>query len=242
MQRRTAAMAISAVLSTCLLTTSAWASLSGPVFPAPGGTTFSSTGTSSGGSGGSTLNYSAIQVGTFTSLYWAPQAGSVQLTLTGSAPVTLNYDPTTSNLPGGVARWTASGVAYTNPNPGTQQGPLNVRFTITQASPSTSALVAAPPDISAVGAAENVIPTAGAFSLNVLFEAQYPPGSGTWVPVDTLPQPAGTSNNVQTDFSGGFYYQLAQRAPALGLTGAVGLTLLLSAVGVAALRRRTLAV
>jgi hypothetical protein len=163
----------------------------------------------------------------------------VELTLTGSSQTVLNYDPTTSNLPGGIARWKASGVAYTNPNPGTPQGPLNVRFTVTQVSPATSGLVVAPSGIGSVGAAENVLQTGAAFSVNVLFEAEYPPGSGTWVPVDTLPQPAGTTNNAQADFSGGFFFELAQPAPALGPAGAIGLMLLLSAAGALALRRRS---
>jgi hypothetical protein len=221
-------------------TAPAYAALLGPVYPAPGGTTFSSTGTSAGSGGGIVASYSGINAPAQTELYWGPAAGSVQVSLTGtSSYTTLNFDSSVSNLAGGLARWTASGVAYSNPTPGGQSGPLKVRFTVTQVTPATNAFMAAPSDIAAVGAVLNVKTTGSAYSLNWIFEAEYPPGSNTWVPVNNLAQQVAGSTN--TGFNGGFYYAAPPPppgVPAVGPTGTLLLAALLPGLGFLILRRR----
>lgn len=62
-------------LVACLLVTSAQAAIIGPVYPAPGGTTFSSSGaTSLGHAGGRTWNYSGLNPSQYTDLYWSIQS------------------------------------------------------------------------------------------------------------------------------------------------------------------------
>jgi hypothetical protein len=218
----------------------AYAILQGPVYPAPGlgGNSFSSTGTSSGAAGGVNASYSGINLTGLAQLYWGPTAGSVEVSLTGNTSfTTLAFDSTVSNLAGGIARWTASGVPYNNPTPGGQSGPLKVRFTVTQLTPATNAIVAAPSDIASVGAVVNVKTTGSAFSLNWIFEAEYPPGSNTWVPIDTLSQQVAGSTNKS--FNGGFYFFSGPPpAPALGPTAALILAALLPGFGFLVLRRR----
>jgi hypothetical protein len=218
----------------------AFAALQGPVYPAPGGNSFSSTGTSEGAAGGINASYSGINLAPLAQLYWGPQAGSVQVSLTGNSSssfTTLNFDSTVSNLAGGVARWTATGVPYSNPTPGGLSGPLKVRFTVTQLTPATNAIVAAPSDIASVGAVVNVKTTGSAYSLNWIFEAEYPPGSNTWVPVDTLSQLTPGSTN--TSFNGGFFFANATAGvPAVGPMGALLLSALLAGCGLLVIRRR----
>jgi hypothetical protein len=228
--------AAAATLVSLLGATPAYAALQGPVYPAPGGNSFSSTGTGEGAAGGINASYSGVKVEALTQVYWGPTAGSVQVSLTGTTSfTTLAFDSTVSNLAGGMARWTASGVPYTNPTPGGQSGPLKVRFTVTQLTPATNAVVAAPSDIASVGAVVNVKTTGSAFSVNWIFEAEYPPGSNTWVPVDTLSQQTAGSTN--TSFDGGFYY-VAPPVPALGPTGVLILAALLPGLGLLVIRRR----
>lgn len=227
-------LAIGVVAAGFLAAPRARAALAGPVFPAPGGTAFTSSGSSSGDAGGKTFNYSGILVSSFSQLYWGP-GGAITVALSAAPPATLAFDPTTSSLAAGIARFTASGVPYTNPNPGTPSGPLRVRFTITQTAPAPQ-FILAPAEIASSGAVVNVVKTGPAFSANLLFEAEYPPGSAVYLPVNQLPQLV--PGTTQTSFNGGFYSAATSPAPATGLTATWLLALALPGLGLLLLSRR----
>jgi hypothetical protein len=83
----------------------------------------------------------------------------------------------------------------------------------------------------------NVKTTGSAFSLNWIFEAEFPAGSNTWVPIDTLNQQ--TAGNTQKSFDGGFYFATSPPpVPAFGPTTAMILAALLSGFGFLIISRR----
>jgi len=232
------ALSLAACVAVALLapTARAQAAFSGPVYPAPGGDTLNTTASgpnqSAADAAGETFAFSGIAVDNSLagSMYWAPQAGSVQVSLNGTSTfVTLNYDPSVSNST--TAIWDATGVAYTDPFPGTAPGPVNVQLVLT----SSMEFITRPAALSSLGAVVDVVAAGGVFSVTATFQAQYPSTSTTWVALNTLSQAqSANGTNTQSQFTGGFYFQAPQytNAPALGTWQVIGLAGLLGAIGI----------
>jgi len=77
--------------------------------------------------------------------------------------------------------------------------------------------------------------TGPAFSVNLQFQAEYPPNSGVYAPINQLNQLV--SGTTQTNFNGGFYYS-AVAAPATNTPALWQLALALSAGAWLAARRK----
>jgi hypothetical protein len=182
--------------------------LSGPVYPAPGGSSVSFSGMI-GGSAGMDIEYSGFDFTDLARLFWGPWDGSsVEVAFDGavdSAGETLSFDPGSSNLAMGVARWqgTADLTFWNVSDWDTLAVPT--RFTIT-------ATVGATPlpmtDGASVGEAASgaLVQVTGAFDVNLLAEAYY---GSSWIPVvdlfDSVNTPPG--HQVITNLYDGFFFE-----------------------------------
>jgi len=183
----------------------------GPVFPPPGGVTWSLTG-DMGTWPYATLSFSNFDLSQSDDLWWTsvdtgyPSLSPVRMTLDGGideAGEYLTYD-TTSPVSSGVARW--FGVTDWNCPVSGFTGWRNVstRFTLTF-TPSTNLLVGASQGVSA----PYVHMVDGSFSVK-LEAAGYcstgPPSYQQWRPINEFPQWAGNTGDTMTHHFGGFYY------------------------------------
>jgi hypothetical protein len=175
--------------------------VNGPVYPAPGGNTFSSTGTSSGDAGGKTFNYSNFDTAAFTDLYWGPDDTSLPAAGLDGTLHTMTYDSTT----GTTSYWDTTS-SYFNPTTSitsTQTIWLAIDITGLGASPWLPAASIGLP--SSVGAVVDDS-SASNFSANLLFTFGATPGGS---PINTLQQASGTcpSNcRTVTSYRGAFYF------------------------------------
>jgi hypothetical protein len=179
---------------------SIYGSTIGPVYPPPGGTTFSSSGVSGSG-GGATLSYSSFDSSQFSQLWWGLQdvqnvynsnfsgsTGNMAFLSYNSSTRVAEYDST--------APWTFID-AFNN------QHAYPTRFVLTF--PLGSTVI--PDSLAGIVGSGVVMQVNGNYQVQALFEAL---SSATWVPVDDLYSqnfpPLGTSGDVQTSFDGGFWY------------------------------------
>jgi len=189
----------------CLTAYPAYADLSVPVWPAPGGTFYSASGDSStaGKSGGLTYSYWGFDSSRYGNLYW----GSWEGTTIGASLDGSNYSGSEimqlASFADNRAVWTGQSTwsYYLNGTQYSNQA-INTRLTLT-VFPATTDLI----DAATLGKASLGVlaPVNGNYSVNLLFEADY---FGTWLPLlegynryHTL-----ADNQVNSTFSGGFYY------------------------------------
>lgn len=189
------------------------AALVGPSWPAPGGTTFTSSGVSPG-DGIRTWSYSEFDTAAFSELYWGP-AGAVFSRLSGSGP---GSTMTFSGISGGgtVAYWT--GTAYYLDN-SLQQRTAPTLFRAT-ANNSMSWILGSSVGLPAVGAV--VDNTAGVdFNVNLEFLVW---NGYSYMPLNAfgnLYDHGSASPNTQTSFSGGFYSAAPVPEPSTYVAGAL---------------------
>lgn len=175
--------------------------LTGPVFPAPGGTTFSGSG-QQGNTGGRIWNYSGFDTSKFSSLYWGPSITSLP---SASLDGTL-HSLTFAGISGTTATWSGS-TSYTNPT-SNFTSTVNLYLTI-----SVNGLGANP----WVPASSLGLPTAGAlvnnssgadFSAKIQFTG-YGTSANVGTPLNSFqqpPTPPPVLSKTITSFSGAFYY------------------------------------
>jgi hypothetical protein len=182
------------------------ATLIGPVYPAPGGNSFSSSGTDAGDAGGVNWSYSGFNTGAFTKLYWGPwDSNSVQAGLDGNLH-NLSFVSYTSNQ----AEWSAGSLldGFGNSH--------SVDFLLTIESGPVSFVSATSVGLpSSLGALIN--DSSGAnYTVNLAFLAD------GITPINALEQPS--SDLTVLSFSGGFYYAPGP-GPGAGLASLVLLLL-----------------
>ena len=190
------------VIAGLALSTASIAVPLGPQFPAPGGTSYTSSGGDAGSAGGHTFSYSGFVPSQFSALYWGPddsltpQSDAIGAGLDGNL-----YSMTFSSMSGTTAYWDTTS-PYTNPTtlvPSSQTIWLAIDITGLGSTPWVSAgSLGLPTWIGAVADNSSGAP----FSANLQFTVGAAPG-GT--PIDNMQQPSNTSL-TQTSFSGAFYY------------------------------------
>jgi hypothetical protein len=149
----------------------------GPVFPPPGGITFSSSGTGAADPGGITYNYSGFDLSAFSQIAWGLDGTPVYVSMEGSVQPSdaLAYNVTQSNLAAGVLVYTGS----TSMNGVFYSGPVSTKLVVTL----TGHGGAPAPFLS-----QNALPASG-------FEATLPPSVGTIGGV--APYPSDGSGNLE---------------------------------------------
>jgi IPT/TIG domain len=174
----------------------------GPVYPAPGSGTLSSTG-AVGQTGGLTYSFSGVNTTESQSMVWGldptfPATWSFGLDTTNFA-----FDGTDSNLAGGEAVYTGA-AEFPNLNGSTPTLPMRL---VVQAGGGVAMETSAAAGLGINPIVGAVVPVAGDFAVNLIFEVS-PNGGTTWDPADTYydatPHPNGsTTSNV----SGAFWYE-----------------------------------
>jgi hypothetical protein len=181
-------------------------SIVGPVYPPPGGVTFSATG-SSGSTGGRTGTYTNFNFS--GTLYWGPSEAGIRLD-GQSSPLNeftaSQLDLPSSNLAGGVARWVLPNVHVDTVSPsGGILVTTRLTLTVTTTGGSSIALTNSLPS-GLSGSIGVVMQVPGSFNDNFLFEVN-DPSSGQWVPaVDWYNSQSTGSAGTATSFGGGFWY------------------------------------
>jgi uncharacterized repeat protein (TIGR01451 family) len=187
----------------------------GPVFPAPGSGTWTSTGTPMGGeighAGGITWSYSGVDPSQFLQMVWGMGYPTYQSTFSfGLDTATLSFDPMASNLAGGALVF--SGFAEF-PNLDLTTPSYQVRLLVTTLTGPTSFVT--PASLSGLTvdpSAGGVLHVTGDFSVNLLMQVT-PDGGNTWIPAndyfDATPHVASVSTS--TSVFGDFWY--TQGAP-----------------------------
>src|SRR5689334_9928419 len=189
----------------------------GPVLPgvAPvAGVSFTPAG-DIGRAGGLTYTFSGVNaaMSQFQTLEWGPaDPNSVQLSMNGdtsfSAPgETLTFNLGASDLANGKAVWMGA-AQYPIAQPSSTIS-LLTRFTMTARDTTTSTPITNFNATSGYGDGATV-PVTGDFSANLLFEVSAN-GGATWTPAKDYfdAQQNVPGNTIQTSFTGGFFYTLA---------------------------------
>jgi uncharacterized repeat protein (TIGR01451 family) len=189
----------------------------GPVFPPPGGVIFNDTGSDAfgdqGRAGGRTFRYDNFNLCASQALYYGLNPPVVVSTQGGTG--TLNYSPSTSNLPGGIAQWTGT-TFLTWTQPCAFCGPTTVtavgaRLTLTVTDVNNVPLPLTDAATVGLGPLGAVLTVTGSFKATLLAEIQHP-GSGVYGPIldvfDTVR--AANGGGAVTDVSAGFWYLPAQ--------------------------------
>ncbi len=180
----------------------------GPVFPAPGSGTWTSTGTPTGGeigkAGGITWSYAGVDPTQFLQMVWGLGYPEIPSTFSfGLNTATLAYDATASNLAGGSLVFDGS-AAFPNLNGSTPSYPVRLVVT-TLSGPSAFVPTASLSGLTVDPSAGGVLPVTGDFSVNLVIEVSTNGGS-TWTPANdyfnATPHTAdvATSSSVQGDF------------------------------------------
>lgn len=193
-------------------------SVTGPVFPAPGGTAFSGVGHQARGAG-RTWTYSGFDLDLFSVLAWG-RWGDIRAGLSGGDGSVLAFAAWLSDPGNGVAVWTGMTPVYLGAI-GTHWLPLRFTLTVTgsDAAPRPLMLATDPAaaDLgipSSLGAVHLV--TENGWSANLLFQGSHPSvNGGAWTPLLDLYDALQThvfapAGQAVTSFGGGFYWTAAQ--------------------------------
>ena len=180
----------------------------GPVFPAPGSGTWTSTGTPTGGeigkAGGITWSYTGVDPTQFDQMVWGLGYPDFPSTYSfGLNTATLAYNPATSNLSAGILNFSGSAEF---PNLDGSTPTYLIQLTVSTVT-GPSAFVA-PADLTGLTvdpSAGGVLPVTGDYSVNLIIQVSTDDGS-TWTPANDYfndtPHAIGatTSSSVQGDF------------------------------------------
>lgn len=192
----------------------------GPVFPAPGSGTWTSTGTPAGGeigkSGGITWSYTGVDPTQFDQMVWGLGYPNFPATFSfGLNTATLAFDSATSDLGGGILNFTGT-AQFPNLDGSTPSYPVRLQVT-TLTGPSAFADPASLTGLTVDPSAGGVLPVTGDFSVKLIIEVSTNGGT-TWTPANdyfnSTPHTAGvsTSSSVQGDF----WYTAGQAAVSFG--------------------------
>jgi hypothetical protein len=175
----------------------------GPVYPAPGSGTLTTTG-AEGQTGGVTFSFTKVKTKKFKTMVWGLWYPQNPATWSfGLDTATLAFDSTDSNLASGEAVY--SGAAeFPNLDGSTPTLPLRL---VVQAEGGLAMETATAAHLGAKKSVGAVIPVTGNWSVNLTFEVS-PDSGATWEAADTYydntPHPEGsTSSSV----SGAFWYE-----------------------------------
>jgi hypothetical protein len=180
----------------------------GPAFPPPNGTATSTlTGAANPGlSGGTTVNYTAINPNTtWSKVYWGISTAALPGAGLDNTLHTLSF----VSFSGQVATWQGT-TSWTNPDTGTTHTGVPVRMVITVTglgaspwvTPSTLASLDPGPG-TGMGAAVNDTPRTN-FQANVQFLADIPTdGAGNFIPINNVRQ--GTGGTTRSSVTLAFY-------------------------------------
>jgi hypothetical protein len=181
----------------------------GPVYPPPGNVTRVDSG-DMGRVGGLTWSFSNFnpppQV---AGMGWGPSSVSApHLALDGTvdaASETLQFDPSQSNLAGGILVFTGSTSIVTVFN-GTVTVPT--RLTLKVSAGGTPSDLMSPTQLALPASIGGLVFVQGPFDANMLMEGLW---NGMWTPVkdlyDNAATPSTATSQVIIDFTAGFYYQ-----------------------------------
>jgi hypothetical protein len=196
-----------AVLVFCLPIQSTQAALTGPVWPAPGGNSYSSSGAGMGESSGYTFAYYGFSTAAYSTLEWGPwDVNSIKLALDGNVnPPIISLSSFTANSAEGVGKSTisiASGNGYY---------PLSVetRFRVVLTDNNGGTTGISNDGTNGLFDVTSAIASTGGFKAS-LYAFARTPGAANWTPLNDFydfyhTQPGG--GDVITEFSGGFYYE-----------------------------------
>jgi hypothetical protein len=182
---------------------SASAVMEGPLWPAPGGTFYSTSG-NAGTTGGMTISYSGFDSTQYSELFWGAWEGAPIGASLNGLDITTAELMTFSGIAGNTATWTGStSWSWYSGNYLNYNSPIATRLTV-KVTPMNF-VPAADYGVPSIGA---LAPVTGPFSANLLFEANY---FGNWLPLITGYNSYQTLSGVQTafTFSGGFYNSTA---------------------------------
>ena len=198
--RTSSTLAAIAAVAALAITTAASAVPTGPVYPPPGGVTFSGSGAASAGDpGGRNFNFSTFDPGSFSELYWG--ASSANLPAAGLDGI---LHPMSFAGVSGTQSWWETTSNWTNPT--TNVTTLEtIRLLITITGLGTSPWV----DATTVGLPASLgwvvdNSSGGNFSANLSFIVPTEGGQA----LNALQQFPGCSGNpcARSSFAGGFYY------------------------------------
>lgn len=180
----------------------------GPVFPAPAGTFYTTSG-DSGATGGLTITYTGLDpiAGGYSALWVGPYGISAPLDSTASS-VSEQAITGAPVIAGNTATWTAPSDWAITSGLGTDFVPVEFVMTATDLSNNPVSLVSAGSVPGLTGSAGALMPVAGpllssGFKITYEFEAE---GEGVDTFFNSLAETACTAC-VLTDFSGGFWYE-----------------------------------
>jgi uncharacterized repeat protein (TIGR01451 family) len=180
----------------------------GPVFPAPGSGTWTSTGTPTGGeigkAGGITWSYTGVDPTQFDQMVWGLGYPTFPATFSfGLNTATFTFDAANSNLSGGVLDFSGS-AQFPNLDGSTPSYPVRLQVT-TLTGPSAFEDPASLTGLTVDPSAGGVLPVTGDFSVGLIIEVSTDGGT-TWTPANdyfnNTPHTSGvsTSSSVQGDF------------------------------------------
>jgi hypothetical protein len=175
---------------------SAFANLTGPVFPAPGGNNYTKTGNSIGDQGGVTFSYNSFNPSAYSSLYWGPSS-SIVVSLNNNNNDTIGSLQSSS---AGLAIGTGSSTIYlANGTQQTVQTQFDLYVTdLNHVAVNYNSLLGLFDVTSAISTTGGFDATLTAYALN----------GSTWVALNPYynGQQTIASNQTKTSFSGGFDY------------------------------------
>jgi hypothetical protein len=174
----------------------------GPVYPAPGGNTFSSSGVSGTGSGAA-LNYGNFDPSFYSQLWWGPTSVQNVCNYFGlSSCNTGNMQWVSYNSGTGVAEWdSTANWFYTDAFGGVHSYPTRLLLTFSDPLDVTSQLLAG---IS--GNPDSVLNVMGNYQVQALFQAEVQTNS--WIATNDVYNSVNENPGfaVQNSFNGGFWF------------------------------------
>lgn len=206
----------------------------GPVYPAPGGNSFTATGGDGAiaSAGGETWTFGGFDTSQFGQMVWGPwDANSVKLsfddisdTSYGTSGEVLQFDSADSNLAGGKIVFTGHADMSIFNGSGYTPTSFDTRFTLLATDLSNTPISLVDPSLlglaGGIGGQVSVNDNLSGYKVNMLFEAS--PDGNTWTPANDLFNSIGNSQGtdpateVHTSFDAGFYY--TPTAPPLTIT------------------------
>ena len=199
----------------------ATSSYQGPVYPAPGGNTFSASGDIAS-AGGETWTFGGFDTSQFGQMVWGPwDANSVKLSFDATADTSysqpgevLQFDSADSDLANGKIVFTGHADMSIFNGSGYTPTSFDTRFTLLATDLSNTPLSLTDPASlgldGGIGGQVSVNDNLSGYKVNMLYEAS--PNGTVWTPAKDLFNNIGTSQGtdpgtqIHTSFDAGFYY------------------------------------